>query len=737
MAELPRYQRANLVYNDMPNLQPVDLQEQLNANKRISAALDQMSSITSEYAKRYAVESAAKYSLDNPVTKEQILEAEQNNSNPVVKNLKGGTVFNDTLKKIYAQQASSELTNMAYDHFENISKQVETGELTDPAAIRESLNSVIKSQTDVLSRIDVETGLSYDAKVKSYANTYYKGALNEIDKQARQKLDLMAYQTIQNQTKMFMKDIENETDPNILADKMALRIQDGDTTFKQGNHRNEYGNQLRQSLEYVMNNRFAEYIANTYGNEGAAMKALEKGNAKAFSKYWESRTPDQQDDLRQFVLKEIRLKDAGRAEFESQYRSKLNMAEDMLKNGFEPDAGTTQWLISNSSGLKPDSAVRNEAAAFNMKINEYHKLNSMSLADRKVYEENTLAKIGADMTPEKYGVYKFIKDANDRFADNIKKDMVGTMKTQTAFRDSALDFNAPEGAFQEQVDKRIKYSKQFAGMNDIKPSFLDEGELNALQGSLNAAKADDKILITRRIAKTFGNDAIKVFSQLAPKDPVMAHMGILSANGSNDDIVRRIAKGEEIIKAGFKYKADDIQKNNEIKKQISDSLYAAPEVYNNVIKTADVLYAEEAMRKGYADVFNSKVYGDKIQEAAGRKMGADGKYYGGTVKYNKNILVIPNTIPQDDFEDMMDKATLVDFRYSSDNFRERKITNGLFSTNGKEYTSDKIKDAKLIPINNDSAMLTIDDQPFILQNGQPLYINLNVLYSKLKSEKRI
>jgi hypothetical protein len=40
MADSPRYQRANLVYADMPNIQPVDLQEQLNANKRIGAALD-------------------------------------------------------------------------------------------------------------------------------------------------------------------------------------------------------------------------------------------------------------------------------------------------------------------------------------------------------------------------------------------------------------------------------------------------------------------------------------------------------------------------------------------------------------------------------------------------------------------------------------------------------------------------------------------------------------------------
>ena len=58
MADRPRYQRANLVYADMPNIQPVDLQEQLNANKRIGAALDQMTSITTDIGKKYAVDPA-------------------------------------------------------------------------------------------------------------------------------------------------------------------------------------------------------------------------------------------------------------------------------------------------------------------------------------------------------------------------------------------------------------------------------------------------------------------------------------------------------------------------------------------------------------------------------------------------------------------------------------------------------------------------------------------------------
>ena len=37
MAQSPRYERANVIYADMPNIQPTGLQEELASSKRISA----------------------------------------------------------------------------------------------------------------------------------------------------------------------------------------------------------------------------------------------------------------------------------------------------------------------------------------------------------------------------------------------------------------------------------------------------------------------------------------------------------------------------------------------------------------------------------------------------------------------------------------------------------------------------------------------------------------------------
>jgi hypothetical protein len=735
MADSPRYQRSNLVYADMPTLQPVDLQEQLNANRRIGAALDTMTSITTDIGKKYAIEEAAKYSLDNPITQEQLIEAKNNNSNPIAKDLKGGTIFNDTLKKVYAQQASAEFTNLAYTHFEDVDKRVKDGELTNPDDIKQALNSVIEPQKNVLSQIDVETGLSYDAKLKSYANTYYKGALNELDKQARQRIDLMAVDTMNVQTKMFEKDIVNQYDPIVLKGLLDSRLQDGDLTFKQGSHREAYNNQLRKQLEYAINNKFAEDMANTFGSEGAAMQSLEKGKAGKWTAFWNDKTPDEKDDLRQFVLKELRIKNSGAEEFDRQYASKLSAANDMLTNGYQPDAKLSQWLINNSGSLKPDSATKASATAFNMKLDQFNKLNGMSMQDRQVYEDSMLAKIGPNMTAENWQVYSFIKKSNENFNANIKKDFVATMKTQNAFRATSLNFAAPDSEFQDQADNRVKLANQFATMNGVKPKYLDEGEVQSLQMQLDAAKPDEKVAMLGRIAKSFGGGSSEVFKQLSPKDPVSAHMGVLYANKSNDIIIRNAAKGQEILKSGYKPVEEATTKQAAIKDSIGNSLYSAPESYNDVIKTADALYAEEAMRRNLT-AFDGRVYGEKLQEAAGRTSGSDGKYYGGVVKYNKAKVLIPNSIPQDDFEDLMEKSTIADFRYASDNFAKRANTNGLFAENGKEYTSDKIKDAQLISV-GDKYMLAIDGNPFILKGGMPLYINPDVLYKKLKNEKRI
>ncbi len=383
MAESPRYQRANVIYADMPNIQPTGLQEELASSRRISSALDQMIGITTDIGKRYAMEAAGKYSIENPVTKEQLLEAQKTNANPIAKDLKGGTIFNDTLKKVYAQQASSEFTQIAYTHFEDVLKQVENGTLSDPESIRQSLDAIIKPQSQILSNIDVETGVGYDAKATAYANTYFKQANKELERQARERIDLLSNDTLTSHIKMFDRDTTNEMDPVILKEKLALHLDDAYGTFKQGSNGKGYRDKLEQELNYVLDNRFAEYIASVAGSEANAMKMLERNNAKAYTAFWKDKTPKEKDELRQFVLKEIRFRNAGAEESERQFKSKLDDVKSMIKDGFEPDNASMQWLMNNMGSLRLDSPVRKEANALNTIVKINRDLNSIIFCNKQ------------------------------------------------------------------------------------------------------------------------------------------------------------------------------------------------------------------------------------------------------------------------------------------------------------------------------------------------------------------
>jgi hypothetical protein len=732
MAESPRYQRANVIYADMPNIQPTGLQEELASSRRISSALDQMIGITTDIGKKYAMEAAGKYSIENPVTKEQLLEAQKTNANPIAKDLKGGTIFNDTLKKVYAQQASSEFTQIAYTHFEDVLKQVENGTLSDPESIRQSLDAIIKPQSQVLSNIDVETGVGYDAKATAYANTYFKQANKELERQARERIDLLSNDTLTSHIKMFDRDTTNEMDPVILKEKLALHLDDAYGTFKQGSNGKGYRDKLEQELNYVLDNRFAEYIASVAGSEANAMKMLERNNAKAYTAFWKDKTPKEKDELRQFVLKEIRFRNAGAEESERQFKSKLDDVKSMIKDGFEPDNASMQWLMNNMGSLRLDSPVRKEANALNTIVKINRDLNSMSLLDRETYEQN----MRTNVTAENYDTYDFVKQANSKYRDNISKDFIGTMKKQDKYKGSVLDFSLPDSRFQPQVDERIKTADLFGRVNNVKPKYLDEGEIESFRAEYQKASTQDKQLIMGRIVKTFGSKAGVVFDQLSPKDPVMGHLGGLFVNQSNKETLDAVIKGQDIINSGIKYDVNRLTEASAIRNVIGDAFYDVPKIQTAVIETAKALYAEEAVRKNYAK-FNGSAFEEALQKAAGQKSGSDGKLYGGIIKHNGVKVSIPSSIPTKEFDDVMDKATLADFRYASDNFAMRKNTNGLFDDNNLEYTSDKLKEAVLIPIDSNRAKLRIGNSLLTLKGGYDLVINLDVLYRKLKDEKRL
>ena len=88
---------------------------------------------------------------------------------------------------------------------------------------------------------------------------------------------------------------------------------------------------------------------------------------------------------------------------------------------------------------------------------------------------------------------------------------------------------------------------------------------------------------------------------------------------------------------------------------------------------------------GQPDAYDQEIFKDALQEAAGQTKGADGELYGGIITYKNKALVLPTSIPQEDFEDLVEEAPVQAFS----DFRTGEIP---LDPNGKPLDVDLLRD---------------------------------------------
>jgi hypothetical protein len=136
-----------------------------------------------------------------------------------------------------------------------------------------------------------------------------------------------------------------------------------------------------------------------------------------------------------------------------------------------------------------------------------------------------------------------------------------------------------------------------------------------------------------------------------------------------------------------------------------------PKTKGNMIEVSAAIYAgsDHDTKTATSDDWRSA-----IQDAAGRVRKADGKDYGGIVKYNGAYVVIPSSIRQDgdlDLEAVMDKSKP---EFLTD-YRDRM---GPLDPNGKPLDIKKLID------NNDIILRSVHDglvQVSFRNNGNEMY----------------
>ena len=200
----------------------------------------------------------------------------------------------------------------------------------------------------------------------------------------------------------------------------------------------------------------------------------------------------------------------------------------------------------------------------------------------------------------------------------------------------------------------------FARKMGVEPVFLTDAEATSLATTLNTGDVDIQLGILSEINTGFGVYSRNVLQTLSKDAPELAHIGGLLNAGASQKTVTDALSGLALMKEGLALEPSGASRDQKdlIMREVG-SMASMPKTFSGLIATADAIYAARAGSSDKArQIFDGDLYKKALQEAAGGLVGADGNTYGGVVKFEGNAIIIPSSIKQDDFDDLIEDATV-------------------------------------------------------------------------------
>ena len=211
----------------------------------------------------------------------------------------------------------------------------------------------------------------------------------------------------------------------------------------------------------------------------------------------------------------------------------------------------------------------------------------------------------------------------------------------------------------QAVQDRIAGSVTFAAHHGVMPVFLTKAESERLSTALSTATPKEQMAFLTGISRDYGVHSRSVLSQIAKKSDVFAHVGGLLAMGGDaasarDALVGFKSFNDPNFKARGLLAAFERQAQTKLGNMVS-----LPTARGGITRTALMIYIG---RNGTLDPkdIDEKIMESAFQDAAGRVM-VGNEYYGGIDEFNGVRVIIPNTIKQGTFEDIVEDAPVDSF----------------------------------------------------------------------------
>lgn len=192
MAELARYRKAGVLLADVPRIDFVGQRSAAEASGQLANSLNRMSQWAFGKAAEQAKEEGLQYGAENPVTAQQLLDAQTAGESPDKLFQKKGTVFGDAARVAQVASLTSEIEMTAQQRMNMLKIGVERGEVDLPTAQSE-IQALLDGFGKSLVQVDPKASLKLRASLATNANAAYlsmsQSYFKRVDEQKKQAVD--------------------------------------------------------------------------------------------------------------------------------------------------------------------------------------------------------------------------------------------------------------------------------------------------------------------------------------------------------------------------------------------------------------------------------------------------------------------------------------------------------------------------------------------------------------------
>jgi hypothetical protein len=311
MADLPRYQSTGRVYSDLPQLDFANVRESFKQSQALSTQLDRLSAYAFTEMGKTTVKQAEQFALDNPITKEDLINA-QSSGIDLIKASGGGQLWEDTLRKFQGEQLRSQLEVHGQAALTDILSQVERRELTDPSEIKQKLEAAVTGFEKPLANISPESAVRFKQSMGATAGAFYKEATKKLTADFINDQQILAEENFIYSTKAAEAMIATITEPalqneakNLLIRRVYEQAREGGTEFAK-----KQVNAFTTRFEELVSNKFeTEALSKSFASNpvtglpdiSLTMQKLANNELGEFSDLWANYGQDKKDKVMESV----------------------------------------------------------------------------------------------------------------------------------------------------------------------------------------------------------------------------------------------------------------------------------------------------------------------------------------------------------------------------------------------------------------------------------------------------